>query len=238
MNRPAPSRRTGAFTLIEIAMALAGAAIVLAAVFGIFSKAVQLRNTATERTRESRVQARALNVLRQDLRNALFSGGVLAAQLAGSATAPDSSFPGYLKFTATNARMAGEAEETLAADIHEVSYYVGSDPDSADRTAGRLIRATRTNLLSTTDEEANEETLLPGVDGMEVAFYDGQDWKPSWELTDEERTLPMAVRVRVQLAATAPGEAAPAPLEVLVPWTTQPAIDPPATAAAAAPAAP
>lgn len=238
MRRPTLSRGTGAFTLIEIAMALAGAAIVLAAVFGIFSKAVQLRNAATERTRESRVQARALNVLRQDLRNALFSGGVLAAQLTGSATSPDSSFPGYLKFTATNARMAGEAEETLAADIQEVTYSVATDPDSADRTAGRLIRTARSNLLSTATEEPNEETLLPGVDGIEVAFYDGQDWKPSWEVTEEERTLPKAVRVRVQLAAPAPGETAPAPLEVLVPWTTQPAIDPPATATEASPATP
>ena len=89
------------FTLIEILMAMAACGVILAAIYGVFSKAIHLRDRATERVRTVRLQARALTVLRNDLRNGLISGGKLAATLQGSRTAQNSSFPGYLRFTTT-----------------------------------------------------------------------------------------------------------------------------------------
>ena len=86
--------------------------------------------------------------------------------------------------------------------------------------AGQLVRTVERNLLATLPETPPEEPLLSGVSSMEVEFYDGQSWKDSWEVTTEDQTLPQAVRVRLLLASEA-GEIAPAPLEVLVPWTTQ-----------------
>ena len=221
------------FTLIEILMAMAACGVILAAIYGVFSKAIHLRDRATERVRTVRLQARALTVLRNDLRNGLVSGGKLAATLQGSRTAQNSSFPGYLRFTTTTGADTEIATLTtntarittgsFANELQEVSYYIVTDP-AAEMVgkAGQLVRTVERNLLATLPETPPEEPLLSGVSAMEVEFYDGQSWKDSWEVTTEDQTLPQAVRVRLLLASEE-GEIAPAPLEVFVPWTTQPA---------------
>jgi len=62
-----------AFTLIEMIMALAACAVILTAVYGVFTRAIHLRNDATERVSASRSRAHAAAVLRNDLRNARIS---------------------------------------------------------------------------------------------------------------------------------------------------------------------
>lgn len=212
------------FTLLEVLMAITACAVILAAIYGIFFKAIGLRDKATERVRDVRVQAHAAQVLRNDLRNALVSGGKMAAVLTGSRTAPETSFPGYLKFITTT---APDVVDELRGELQEVAFYVVADPEAAvsgERT-GLLVRAVEHNLLATVREDAIEEPLLRGVEAIEVAFYDGTDWQESWEVTTDAPTLPQGVRVRIQSAAERPGEPKPPAIEVVVPWTTQPAIE-------------
>ena len=226
-----------AFTLIELVLAMAASAILLAAIYGVFSSAVHARDEAVGRTREARVRARAANVLRNDLRNALVSGGTLAAALEGSAQSPGGGFPGYLKFTTTT---APDAEDVPDPDVQQVEYYIVTDKSAADQKAGMLVRAHTRNLLATTAEVATEEPLLAGVESMEVSFYDGTAWQDSWQLSSSTATttaatttgtasstttLPQAVRVRIQPARKSANDFPPAPLEVLVPWTTAAGID-------------
>jgi type II secretion system protein J len=216
--------RTGeaslAFTLIEMIMALTACVVVLSAIYGVFSRAVHLRDDAIERTREMRIRARALSVLRNDLQNARFSGERLAASLLGTEESR-SSFPGYLRFTTTTAR--GAASE-LIADLQEVEYYIVSDPENSGRKAGILVRTVERNLLAQTREQPPEEALLAGVAAMELSFFDGQSWNPTWEATPEDKTPPQAVRVTIELAPSEDGRI-PQPIEVLIPWTAQPATE-------------
>lgn len=221
MNRRAPHSRARAFTLLELVLALAGSAILLAAVYGVFSRAVRLRDAATERIRETRVHARALAILSNDLRNGLVVGIALGGALEGSASGPGGSFPGYLKFTTTTARdIVRDAQEMPASDVQRVEYYIVTDPDAEDRKAGLLVRTATTELLATTQETPAEEALLPGVESMEVAFYSEGGWQESWEYSDNNKIVPEAVRVRLQPVA-ADGGVKP-PIEVLVPWSTPP----------------
>lgn len=201
-----------AFTLIEIMMALAGGAVILAAIYGIFTRAVRLRDDGTARTREVRVRAHAASVLRNDLRNALVSGGRLASSLTGSVTGPTGSFPGYLKFTTTTAPEGGDV---LNGDVQEVEYYVVTDPAAEDSKTGLLVRAVHRDLLTSVRQAPAEEPLLTGVKSMEVSFYDGESWQEAWEVTTTNPELPEAVRVRILGASNS------MPLEVLVPWITQ-----------------
>ena len=83
------------------------AALVLIAIYGIFYRAVNMRDNATERTREARMRVRAVGVIRNDLRNALVSGGILASTLEGDTNGNDggaASLPGYLKLTTTTGK--------------------------------------------------------------------------------------------------------------------------------------
>ncbi len=214
-------KRAHAFTLIEMLMALAACAIILAAIYGVFSRAVHLRDNATHRTREVRVRAHAASIIRNDLRNALVSGGTLAATLEGSQDGHGGGFPGYLKFTATTAK---DADDELGGDVQEIEYYIARDPDAADQKAGVLVRTINRDLLNTTKQQPPEERVLAGVEAMELSFYSGSAWKTSWEVTTDSKTLPEAVRVSIQPVADADGNK-PAAIEVLVPWVTQSAIE-------------
>lgn len=202
---------TRAFTLMEVLMAVFACAMILTSIYGILSRAVHSRDDATERTRESRLRARAASVLRNDLQNSLVSGGILAATLEGSAAASQSRFPGHLRFTTTTGRFS--PNEPLG-DLQEVEYYVASDSESENPDAGVLIRATHRDLLATVRAASNEERLLQNVEAMEVEFYSEGQWSDSWEVPDTESTLPDAVRVRIQQAA-AENAAAPAPIEIV-----------------------
>ena len=215
-----------AFTLIELVLAMAACAILLMAIYGFFSNAVHLRNDLLDRTREARVHARAAGVIRNDLRNAIVSGGTLAATLTGSQQSPGGGFPGYLKFTTTT---MPDADEVPNPDVQQVEYYIVTDPDATEPKSGMLVRAATRNLLATTSETPTEEPLLAGIESMEVAFYDGTDWQDSWTYptgsTTTSTTLPEAVRVRLHPARKAAGDFVPAPIEVLVPWTVQAAVE-------------
>jgi type II secretion system protein J len=217
-------RRAG-FTLIEILMASAAATLILVAIYGVFGKAMKLRDTATERARVSRLRNRAAVVIRNDLRNALVSGGKLAADLMGTCAneGREPRFPGYLRFTTTTARQ--DVSQAPSGDVQLVEYFIATDPEAGGREAGILMRAADRNLLATVPEDAPAEPLLKDVASLVVSFYDGQTWTDSWEVTEEEKTLPKAVRVRV-IQAAAEGATAPPPLEICVPWFTEAAISP------------
>jgi type II secretion system protein J len=210
-----------AFTLLELIMALAASAIILSAIYGVFSRAVHLRDNATTRTREARVRAHAASIIRDDLRHARISGSTAAAALAisltGSPDGHESTFPGYLKLTTTTAR---DADEIPSTDLQEIEYYIVNNPETTGRQSGLLVRTVDRNLLAQTRETPPEESLLAGIEKMEVEFYSGDAWQESWEVTEDDQTLPEAVRVRLQPASAVPNEPV-APIEIVVPWTTQ-----------------
>jgi type II secretion system protein J len=214
-------KRASAFTLLEMTLALAASTIILAAIFGIFSKAIHMRDDATARVRAARLKTRAVNVLRNDLANARVSAitdpaastttSIFANSLEGSQQSHGGSFPGYLKFTTTT---QADDSDGPSADVQKVEYYIVNDPDAQDRKTGLLVRTTNRDLLATTVPQLPEESLLSGVVSMEVFFYDGTEWKNSWAIPDTDQALPQAVRVRLQMADAMP-------IEVQVPWTTQ-----------------
>ena len=205
---------------MELLIATAACAVVLAAIFGVFSRAIHLRDNATERTREARTRNHAVNVIRNDLRNAWISGKIsddkLAIVLKGSRDTQQGGFPGYLKFTTTS---AVDQPNEIGSEVQQVEYYIVTDAAVPDRNAGLLVRTVDRNLLAPTREKPSEEALLPGIASMEVSFYDGDSWKDSWEVTEDDPTVPQAIRVRLQPAGGLGREQKPAPIEVLEPWT-------------------
>ena len=218
------------FTLIELLLASFAGALVLAVIYGVFTGAVRTRDKATIRAHDAQLRQRAAMTIRTDLRNGYVSGGVLAAALEGSDKGPESKFPGYLRFTTTTGK---DTEGELRGDVQEVSYYVATDEDNPSNEAGMLVRALDRTLLGRIRETTREEQLLPGVSSLELSFYDGSTWTDTWNYTPPtsgtnaktnmgNTTLPKAVRMRITQVASSPKVPAPPPLEILVPWTSQP----------------
>lgn len=246
MNRPRVPSSTG-FTLIEILLASIAAALILVSVYGLFQHALKLRESATTRIQETRERERASHIIRNDLRNALVSGGVLASTVQGDSTGSgggNSGWPGYLKLTTTTAK---DTSSALFGDVQQVEYYIvkNSAATSLD-SGGDLVRAVTRNLLESVQSTPAPEQIMSGVQSLAVSFYDGANWQTSWAFntadtttasttanttTTAAQTLPEAIRVDIQPAAVA-GEPSPAPVEILVPWTTQPFTSPTPTPSA------
>lgn len=232
------------FTLLEVMLASVVSVIILIAIYGLFSRAVKMRDTATENVRDTRMETRAVNTIRNDLRNAYISGGTFASLLqtenAGatdsSGTGADPRFPGYLKFTTTTGR---DTDTERYGDIQQVEYYITSDNTNPDiASGGKLVRVITRDLLDATQTIVHQDQLLSGVQSLEVAFYDGAAWQQTWQLSGTGATsgtssttgtassttlsLPQAVRIDIQQVAADGTRNLPAPLEILVPWTGTP----------------
>src|SRR5262249_47368167 len=124
---------------------------------------------------------------------------------------------------------SGTIDETAPwAEIQKVSYLLAA---STNRAGGKdLIRAVTRNLLPTTGTEPPvEQWLMSGVEGLAFFYWDGSQWRDSWDSTTPDQTtgltntLPRAIKVQIQPAAE-PGRSAlsqTAPVELVVPLFVQ-----------------
>ncbi len=205
------------FTLIEVLLASVAIGIIFLAVQGLFSRAVKLRDKGTAHVREATVRSRATGLIRSDLSNALISGGVIAGSLTSSARSPDGHFPGYLKFTTT---CTPQPSEAVPCDVQEIEYFISADPLSTNQNSGILTRTINRNLLTSVQQSSQTNQILANVESMEVSLNDGVNWVSEWNHASGETNIPMAVRVRIQPTAL-PDQPKPAPVEILVPWSSQ-----------------
>jgi prepilin-type N-terminal cleavage/methylation domain-containing protein len=220
MRTGAASRAAKAFTLIEMLLALAVSAIVLAGIGGVFYSAIRLRERTVALVDASAPLYQALTFLRRDLQGVMPPGGVLAGDFRSGAIS-SGLFQGYgLQFSTTTGIIKDDAPW---GDIQDVVYEL-RDPTERNYTGGKdLIRSVTRNLLPTTTQDATDQWLLGNVQSLEVACFDGIEWRDSWDSSMGDTNLPVAVRVRIQLAANSSADSQNRqPIEMIVPLTIQP----------------
>jgi hypothetical protein len=153
-----------------------------------------------------------------DCAHALAGDPALAGTIEGGPQAERSRFPGFLRFTATTGT---SASDEVLPEVQEVEYYIGADPEASAPGGGALMRAVDQDLTAPLRQPTREERILPGVEALEVSFYDGTTWSDSWDSVTAG-DLPRAVRVVVRMAAPASEKARlQPPIEILVPWPTE-----------------
>jgi type II secretion system protein J len=214
MKPPLHSNPADAFTLLELLLAVSIMSIVLVAVNGIFFAAIHLRNATVNAVESSLPVEQALDVMQRDLANLVAStNGVLVGPLQTTPTNALSDQVGPDFFT-TGGEMDGMAPW---GNIQKIDYLL-STPTNGVRGPGKdLIRAVTRNLLPLTQPPQPDEqhALLSGVQTLTFLYYDGTQWDPDWDTT-QQTNLPLAIKVRIQMAA-ARGVAAGGPLELVVP---------------------
>lgn len=217
------TRRRSAFTLLEILIAIAAFAIVLAAINSVFYSGLKLRNRAAASLEKSLPLTQALAVLKRDLANLAAPGGTLSGELqtaliSGSSSAvggvSDSSTPVSPHFHTYSGQMD---DATPWPSLQRVSYRL-ADPTNTAALGKDLIRAVSRNLLPSLVEDApQEQLLLQGVEDVLFFYHDGTDWLEAWDSTaDETKKLPRAIKVQLQLAAADRLSQQP-PIELIVP---------------------
>ena len=214
-----------AFTLLELLIAVVVFGIVLAAINAVFYGALRLRNKTAEALREALPMQQALANIKRDLSNIVVPGGPLSGVLQTTVIAdllPGRVSPDF--YTST-----GLIDETSPwAEVQKVCYLLA---DSRDRTAGQdLIRAVTRNLLpAMAVEEPAQQWLMSGVQSLKFFYYDGTQWRDSWDSTTASTTtgltneVPQAIKVQVQLASKERGRprSLSIPIEIVVPIVVQ-----------------
>lgn len=224
-ERISKSRRIKAhgFTLIEVLLAVGIFAIVLFAMNTVFFSALKLER-ATNRAVDARLPLnQALSILRLDLQGAVqpMTNSYLLTRdfKTGGRSGLGSQQGGSLEFYTTTGVISDDA---AWGDLQKVRYELVQPTDLANANGQDLVRIVTRNVLATSAEEEVELSLMSGVESVEFLCYNGSDWRSTWDTTAGDVGLPLAVRVRVQLAANDSNvKLSREPLELLVPITTQ-----------------
>lgn len=214
-----------AFTLIEVLLALAICAIILAAINAVFATAVHLRDKTSNAVDEDLPLERALDVIDRDLKGAVGPGGILAGDFkcgvpsAGSAMGLSASQGGGLDFFCST----GEINDNAPwGDIQEVFYQLKAPTDGNQASGQDLVRCINRNVLGTSTPTPDIQVLMGNVQSLEFECYDGVDWRPTWDTSETDTNLPTAVRITFQLAAKAGDNIASRnPIEMIVPLVIQ-----------------
>lgn len=209
------------FTLMEVILALATSAVVLAGIGGAFYSALRLRDRTARALDESLPLYRVLEVIKRDLKGALPPGGVMAGNFVYGALPSDSALSQGtgLQFSSTTGVLR---DQEPWGDVQEVTYQLRPPGQRDERGGQELVRTVGRNLLSTMGVAGEDEVVLANVDRFEVECYDGYQWQTTWDTTLSQTNLPLAVRVRLQQAPEAGMTSRDfEPFEIVVPLAIQ-----------------
>ncbi|MEI8042765.1 MAG: type II secretion system protein GspJ [Verrucomicrobiota bacterium] len=214
-----PLARRSGFTLMEMLLALAVSAIVLAGIGGVFYSAIRLRERTAALVDAAAPLHQALAFLRRDLLGVMPPGGVLAGDFRVGAISSGMAQAYGIQFSTTTGIIR---DDVPWGDIQDVAYEL-RDPVERNYAGGKdLIRSVTRNLLPTATQDAEEQRLLGNIQSLQVACFDGTDWRDTWDSSLGDTNLPVAIRVRIQLATDNAGDARDRqPIEMIVPLTTQ-----------------
>ncbi len=240
--RTAPSstgRGRRAFTLLELLLATAIFAIVLVAINTVFYSALRLRDRTTAAIAAELPVNQALAVLRRDLVGALPPGGTLVGDFKSGTGSSSVANRNSSSGSTTGAAMAQPSTLSAAdvgsldfftsggalsdtepfGDVQEVNYQLVAPADPLHALGKDLTRTVNRNLLAVSTPASQSQRLLGNVARFEFLFYDGTQWRNSWDTSNGDTNLPLAVRVRLLLARENPGpnDVNRQPMEMLVP---------------------
>ena len=211
--------KTGAFTLIEMILAMGVAALVLTVAGSVLFAALHLRDATQAAVDSATPVDQALAVMRRDLECAVTPTNGTSKFLSGDFRVGTLTSPGIRQPVAVEMYTATGALRDSApwGDIQKVTYEL-RDPTDRNEPGKDLFRSVTRNVMATTAvPDVEDQWMLGGVQSVEFSCFDGSQWFGTWDTTgvmSVNTNLPTAVRVRIQLAANNP--ATTQPIEMLV----------------------
>jgi type II secretory pathway component PulJ len=119
----------------------------------------------------------------------------------------------YLQVQQNESLLEEEEDNPLPSDLARIVYYIG--PSSEDQTAQSLMRIETTTLdtdelqemleelLSSSitqemQEELGTSTLVDYVGGLNIRYFDGEDWIDEWDI-EEQSGIPFAIELTLSI---------------------------------------
>lgn len=217
-------RKTG-FTLIEVLLAVAVFAIVLAAINSVFFGALRLRNKTIKSFEAALPLQQTLQTIQRDLEGIMPPGGKLGGTFTTTIEGMANQQQGFVgeRVTPDIYTAVGSVNELAQwADVQKVAYFLTMPTNSSTASPGKdLVRQVTHNLLPVNVEEVQPQWLMSGLHDLRLQYYDGLTWTETWDNT-VTTNLPKAIKVRITLAEDQVGTTRdPAPIELVVPVFVQ-----------------
>lgn len=185
----APCNARG-FTLLEVMVAGAILSLILAALYGVFSRILASKRSTEERAARLRAAHTVLLRISEDLQGS-FPFTAAEESFRGE-TRQENGFPtAFLSFVSV-AQLALTAQGS-AGDLRRVEYRLVPDPVASSHY--QLVRSVRLDLRADQDTADELVPLLLHVRGLRVRFFDGQRWAEEWGRETTRGRLPQAVEV-------------------------------------------
>ncbi len=222
MSRASPNRNPGrpgrgAFTLIEVLLAVVIFGVVLVAMHAVFHGALRLRNKTAASLERAVPLQQTLAIIQRDLANLVLPGGVLAGHLQAIPT-QQTELGQAGPFWYTAAGILSPA--TPWGSVQRVAYRL---TEPTNDTAGLdLYRSVSRNLLPVLTDLPEDQFLMSGVEALLFEYHDGTQWRDYWDSTAETNSLPAAIKVKLYLAAGRTNRLWEQPVELVVPVVVQP----------------
>ncbi len=178
---PRPSSQVG-FTLVEVLVAIALLATIGAMVFGSLVTTTRIMDVAREHAAREQTVRRILRVMADEV----------------SLSTRSDSFP----WVGKNGTQEGQPADTLAFLTMSDGVGMSTVKETEKirvvytREGDRLVRFTRRNLYSLTDESLNQVELANRVKAFNIRYYDSQGlvWTDEWLATGK---MPKALLLEV-----------------------------------------
>ncbi|MDB6018667.1 MAG: hypothetical protein JWR19_3156 [Pedosphaera sp.] len=206
-----------AFTLVEVLIAVAIFAIVLAAINTVFFGAMRLRARTTEATEAILPVDRAVAIMKRDMAG-IVQPGVMAGAVSSDITVVGLSQPVALEiFSATGVIN----DSTPWGDIQKIDYSLQDSTNTAVASGKDLVRSVTRNLLASATETPEQQSLLEDVQSLQFSYYDGTNWSDAWSASSNSSNAPAAIKVHIEFAAARPDQQMRMPVQFLVPIFAQ-----------------
>ncbi len=195
MNRSTHNSARPGFTVVELLVAMAMAAVLSGVLYQSLRAAFKAQSAATNSLEASRTAALAMDLLGNDLSNTMQPGSasVLAGTFEGTSNTDGRGNPAADLVFYTNTYAPDHPDGN--GEIKEVELTV----ESRQNGQQDLVRRVSGNLLSEQGVTPDEETVCRNVLGFSLRYYTGSDWVTTWDSTQEDNTIPAAVEVTLQL---------------------------------------
>lgn len=216
--------KESAFTLIEVLLAVAVFAIVLAAINSVFFGALRLRNKTVQSFETALPLQQALSFIQKDLEGIMLPGGRLAGTFTTTIQSSNNNnvFIGERVTPDIYTASGNVGELARWADVQKVAYFLAAPTNRNNAANGKdLVRQVTRNLLPANVEEQEPQYLLSGVETIRLQYYDGLTWTETWD-SSTSTNLPTGIKVQILLGEDRIGSSRdPAPIELVIPILVQ-----------------
>jgi type II secretion system protein J len=190
------------FTLLELVIAVAIFAIVVAAAFSLFDAGRSVSSRAEFRSELFQTARAALQAVEDDLRGAVLPSTAFDLGFIGTSGGSDKEPMDTLEFVSANRHTATQYDVNKTTDVvwgidlSKVYYSIEQDAKKTPHgfVRERPLELTPPNGPAHRTDDIKE--LAQDVVFVHFRYFDGTDWQTSWDST-QTGTLPKAVETTV-----------------------------------------